>query len=704
VSGYALARAVSRLAGRTRVQVGGVDVTYVYGLAIPEPRYSLIEPFAYGATSLSFPQVHAGYQAADFGQPGAFRWVREGAEVIISRVFADTSETIDYRGRVISVNADGRSLTLDVGGQFTGPASTLDEQNQMYRQSLDVGRYASLAAGRCGLQFSPWFGPATGIELTHTGGQSLLSWAQFLGPMSQDVNGQQRALMPTAWGSNTWGFEVKNYTDVHYVAFNDDARVVVQVSRDSAEAPNVIYGTGITPEGERITGAQWPHVFGGPAPDYPIAGGASFGLGTTDADTVNGDGIEVLYYALRELGFLPFEIAFTGTYTSDFVAAVRKFQRKVGLSVTGTMTTTGWKRLFNVDYTGLTINGARIAPLAFDPRVEPYLYGTNGVIYGRNPDYDPMIPRVERSIDFGSGMSESAMIQYAQGLIARAASLKNWTGVIRLNGSGVFDGSVAGADRATITADDLVSNRDIRPGKNIWIPDFDGGTLFHIAGVDIDGLDAVLTVDTQARDLVEVRQIMERDRESRRDVRRDFFAGNRPRKFSTAMITYDKNFGWLRSNVSLEGGKWNVVGVIAGQQGQVNLTDIRLTAGTEFAVAAVSREVTPKRLQSWFGNPLVVADESWLEKDALQDKMDERIILYAMGDGKQPCGYGNRRKFDDAGNRTSASSNGRLYDPTGWSYICAAHTAVIVYVAIYPDQDCTLKRGRILYPQLDAAA
>lgn len=696
---YADTRALAVKAGRNRIVVGGVDVTYFRDKPTPFPRYTLTEPFAYGATSLTFPQTHAGYERAGVGE---LAWAYEGARVVLSRVFDGGGETIDYVGRVISVQSDGRTLSMDVGGQFSGPAGLLEEQSQMYRQSLDVGRYASLAAGRCGLSFSPWFGPVTGIELTHTGGQSLLSWAQFLGAMSQDVNGQQRALMPTTWGADTWAFNVKDYTTRHFTALNDDARVVVEVTQDSSEAPNVIYGTGITPDGERITNAKWPGVFAGPAPDYPMAGNIDFGEGTTDADTVNGDGITVLYVKLREMGYLPFQIENTGVYTSDITAAVRKLQKDVRLTVTGTMTLASWKRLFNVDATGYNINGAHVAPLASDTRVEQFLYTSNGSVAGRNPDYDPNVLRVERTIDFGSGITKSAMIAYAQGMLARAQSMKNWVGTIRLNGAGVFTGSHD--SEAGLTAADVMPYRDIRPGMNVWVPYFDGGTLFHVSGVDVDDTGATLTVDTQARDLVEVRQIMERDRDSRRDPRRDWFASNRTRKQSSAMIACDEGFGWIDRKVNLTGGQWNVVPVIAGQHGQVNRVDIRLTNNAEFAVAATSSVVTTKRLASWFGNPLVVANESWLEKDALQSKMDDRVILYAMGDGKQPCGYGVRRKYDDAGNRTSASSTGRLLDDSPWSYICAAHTAVIVYVAIYPDRDCALKKGRILYPQLDDAA
>lgn len=698
---YATTRALSRLAGRTVVRVGGVDVSTVYGLHIPEPSYALTEPFGFGATTLLFPQVHAGYAALGSGD---LAWAKAGNPVTISRVFGDGSETVDYVGEVASIGADGRALSVDVGGQFSGPASMLDEQNQMYRQSLDVGRYASLAAGRVGLSFSPWFGPVTGIKLTHAGGQSLLSWAQNLGAMSQDTAGVQRALMPTVWGGNVYGFAQKDYTTKHLTVLNDDARAVLTVTNDVSEAPNVIYGTGITPDGERITNAKWPGVFAGPAPTYPMAGNVDFGLGTTDAATVNGDGITVLYVKLRNEGYLAFEIENTGVYTTDFVAAVKRLQKDVGLTVTGTMTLTAWKRLFNSSYTGYTINGAGIFPLAFDTRVMEFLYDSIGNVVGRNPAYDPTVPRVERTYDFGSGITKAAMIAYAQGMLARSASLKNWTGTLRLNQSGAFTG--AHNDATGLTAADLMPFRDIRPGMNVWVPYFDGGTLFHIAGVDVTPDGATLTIDTQARDLLEVQAINDRDAESRRSPRREWMASNRAKQPTTGMVACDEGFGWLDRDVALTGNAWNVIPVIAGQSGQVNKVDIRLVnTPAEFVVAAFSQPMTRKRLQRNVGNPFTTSGQStWETSPNIQDWFDNDVILYAMGDGTQPCGYGKRRKLDDNGAATGAPLTGRLLDRSPWPYICAAHTAVIVFVAIYPDRDCTLKRGRILYPQLDDAA
>lgn len=700
---YAATRAVSRAAGRTRVTVGGVDVSTVYGLAIPEPSYTLAEPFAYGATTLTFPQVHAGYEQAGVG---GLSWARSGSRVVISRVFADDSETVDYVGFVISVGAAGRALSLDVGGEFSGKAALLEQQNQLFRYSNDVGHWVQLAVLTVGLRITPWNGPVTGIEVTHAGGQTHLAWASYLGAMSQDVNGLQRALMPTVWGGSTWAFEPKDASTVDLTVFNDDARAVLNVVNDASEAPNVVYGTGITPDGERITNAKWPGVFAGPAPAYPISGGAPFGIGTTNADTIDGSGIETLYTKLIQMGYLPFSFHPTDTYNTALSNGVKALQADAGMTQNGIMSVTAWDRLFDNDVTGYSINGAHIAPLASDPRVEKYLYTSNGSVAGRNPDYDPTVLRVERTIDFGSGITRAAMISYARGIIARSATYKNLAGTLRLNNDGGFWGEhTTDVERAALTSADIAAPRDIRPGMNVWVPDFDGGTLFHIAGCDVDADGVTLTIDTQARDLVEVSAILARDADSRRDVRREWMAQNQNKKPSSAMVACDESFGWIDRKVSLEGGKWNIVPVIAGQHGQVNRVDIRLINDeAEFAVAAFSKEMTRKRLNRKIGDPLVVADESVWETSDIQDWFDDRKILYAIGDGKQPCGYGKRRKLNDAGSATGAPLTGRLIDDSPWAYIAAAHTAVIVYVAIYPDRDCVLKKGRILYPQLDDAA
>jgi hypothetical protein len=548
---------------------------------------------------------------------------------------------------------------------------------------------------------SPWYGPVTGIELAQTGGQSLLSWAQFFNTMSQDDDGSQRALMPVDWGLPVYEFAVKDFTTKHMTLLPDDAGAVLQVTDDATQQPNVWYGSGISPEGVRWQNSKWPGVFQGTPDAYPISGGAPFGLGTTNADTIDGDGIETLRINLEQRGYMPFTSAQSDTYDAAMVKAVKALQRDAGLTVTGTMTTAAWDALFDLSVTGYDVNGAKVFPLVEAPAVRKFNYSATGAVIGRNDAYDPTVLRVERTVDFGPGVDKAVARAWCIGQYTRSQG-KNWAGTIELNESGLFLGDHD--TEAGLTNADVASFRDVRPGMNVWVPYFDGGTLFHVSGVDVEDGRATLTVDTQARDLMELREVLDRNLSSKRDTRRAWVLQNQPSKASGNMVIRDENFGILFNKVVLEGGKWNVFPVIVGQSGMVNRVDLRtINDEAEFAVAAFSKKMTRKRLARKVGNPLVVADESVWETSDIQDWFDDEIILYAVGDGSQPCGYGKRRKLNDAGNATGAPLTGRFIDRDGWAYYHAAGNPVLIYLAIYPDRDCVLKRGQILWPQMDDA-
>ena len=214
------------------------------------------------------------------------------------------------------------------------------------------------------------------------------------------------------------------------------------------------------------------------------------------------------------------------------------------------------------------------------------------------------------------------------------------------------------------------------------------------------------TVDTLARDLLELAAIKARNTEAKRDIRREWKAENRPRKSSHAMVGHDEYFGLLDRDIPLKGGRHKVFPVVVGQSGTVNR--VRMLTVSDKAVYAVSiwsTHVTEKRLDRRVGNPLTVAGgESVWEKESLMDFFDDRGLLYAYGDENQPCGYFPRRLKGDDGDATGAPITGRHFDDSPWSYLCAAGDPAIVWVDVYPDRDCTLKKGQILYPQLDDTA
>jgi len=707
VSTFAQTRAAAKTAGRNRYWIDGVDVSFFRDIPMLTPRFQLTEPFAYGPTNLQFPQIHAIFESNAFGQAGELSWVRKGAEVRIERVMPDDSVVTDYVGVVVSVEIMGRALNLNIGGQYSGRAALINKHQRAFRYVGDTGHLAGLAIFEELLfPMNPWYGPVTGVEMVDTGGgESLLSWASKVCAMSQDANGLQRTIMPETWGGAYWTFAQKDYTTKHCTIYLDDATAVPSLVDDAAEQPNAWYGNGVTPDGVKWRNAKYPGLQQGPTPAYPMAGGVSFGSGTTDADTITGDDITVLQIKLQQESYYGWTNPVTGAYNDDTVAAVKRLQADVHLAVTGVMTTTAWDRLWDIDATGWSLNGAKVFPLLEDPAVRVYDYSSNGSIVGVNDARDPRILRVERDIDFGAAITKPEAIDWCRGQQARADG-KNWTGTIRLNGFGVISGEHNPGDAPLVDDDPrILSNRDVRPGWNAWLPQFDGGALVHISGVDFDADGATLTVDSQARDLLEVAAVIARNADARRDIRREWFAANRPRRSSGAMISRDEFFGRLSQKVALDGNAWNLVPIVVGQQGQVNRVDIHLTGpATTFAVAFFATHVHRGELRQRIGDPLAaVADgaDAWYERDRNNDWFDNRVLLYAAGTHEQPCGYWPRKHTNNAGVTTSAPVTGHWQDDASWPYIMDPYAPAVIWMAIYPSANTTLKAGQILWAQED---
>ena len=94
---YPATRGLRRKGGRNRIVVGGVDVTEIDGKVTPFPTYSLTEPFAYGATSLEFPQYPAGYE-----RPA---WAKNGTKIRLKICVSTSTATAILTGVRMSCRA-----------------------------------------------------------------------------------------------------------------------------------------------------------------------------------------------------------------------------------------------------------------------------------------------------------------------------------------------------------------------------------------------------------------------------------------------------------------------------------------------------------------------------------------------------------------------------------------------------------------------
>lgn len=703
-------RALAKDAGVPRVLVGSKDLgdfraTLASDTPVVVPGYTLTEPFAYGASQqLVIPRTNA-LLGDEYGT-GDLSWLHNEARVKYQRVYnagtVDEEIVTDYRGFITAIRTSSNgNFVAEVAGEVSGRATLAEKPPALIRKVYDLGSLMKFATDTFGLHFTR---PTTGLTAPNAGGMSWLAWMSTIGALSRTSESNQRCLMPTTWGGTTWAFEPKDTTTVDFTVYADGQRIAVDLVDDLAEQPNSVFGNGVSTQGERWRGARYPGFFQGTPAPYPFASNADFGTGTTDADTDSGDGITVMVKKLAWTGYLNDAHSATTVYDVYVARAVLHLQEDAGLTADGVMTPATWLALWDADVVGFSPEGARIFPLAQEARVRSWNYSSTGAIIGRNPLHQAGAIRVDRTIDYGICDKDMA-ISHARSLI-RQTQGHQWSGTITLNNISVFAGEHDDTDAASLTADDLMPSKDIRPGMNAWLPYFDGGTLLHVSGVDVNGDTVTLYVSTAALDIFDLTQALQRNAESKRSPYRERLITQHGFKPPHNFTARDEFFGKLYVDVPLVGDHWNVVPILMGQSGTVTYTDIRLTdTACEFAYAVFNRQMFPASMGGFFGSPFTV-DEDGLTTWEHQDKdqfFEQQNLLLIKGTGAQPAGYSWKKGYDADGNRTANPLVGTDLDASTWSYNCDPAEAPVVYLCIYPRENCTLRRGRLFYALEDDA-
>ena len=686
----------SALRLRTRVMVGGRDISFHGGVPTPEPEYQLAEPLLWGPSSVEIPSIPAA-----FFNPVDYPWLAKGKTVTYQRVTADgTKVGVDYRGVVIAYDVSGRNLRLEVGGHGQGRAALRHKPLPIFRDTLDLGRLAWAAVRDLGLRFTPRLGPTTGIRQALFGGMDHLSYISEVCAKAFDADGQW-SLMPDESGA--YSFTRKDRDTVHWTLFNDDARVVADLRSDAAEEPNRVFAGGVTPKGQRVRFGVYPGLKPGPAAPYPFTDGRTFGLGTLDSETDTGDGVTVMLRKLWTAGYLSLE-EMDGQYDATVTRAVMALQDDAGKPTTGNMNPATWGALFDLGVTGYTLRGSRIEPAAQDYRVRRYNRSASGQVIGRNPNFDPSRLIVDREIDFGSGFTRDRMRDWSRAEVYRGED--NWFGTITIHAGGILVGDVAVG--ATITDANVADVREIRPGQNVRLPMFGGGVLLHISGVEISRSEsghpvARLTVDTQARDALPVWEQIRRNRETRRDAGRRWKGNRASTEVKDSIDVWDEVGGVLYGDRELAAG-WNKVTVVGGQEGTVSRLRLVVQtveggeeiviSGVEFACAVAGRRISTARMNTLVPNPLAGDGSIWANREA---ELRKAGILYSAGTNDEPCGYG-------AGSKSNgATLTGLHVDDAGFSYRCGPDHLldVLIWVGV---EGATLLGGRVMWNQLEAGA
>lgn len=661
---------------RDRVIVGGRDVTYFRGAEVRVSSYQLMEPFAYGTATLEFPQVYPDYEQIGSGE---LSWLAPGKRVVIQRV--DAAGNIvgtDYKGRLIAPNASTGTFSYEVGGEITGPASLRFRPMPLFRSAQDVGWQIWRALSILGVRTTPRLGVETGIELGRVGGMPFLDYLQSLVGRAYTRTGNQWTVMPN--DSGVYETKRKDRTTIHGTVYLSASSASADLRRDIAEEPNRVFATGVTPEMMRVRFGRYPGLQ--EADDVPFPGFLSEGD--------SGEDVLTLIHRLRVHGYLNAETA-PGGYDSDVAKAVEAVQEDADLTVTGNVNQATWEAIFDTTAMGVSLKLSRIEPAAQKSYTRQYRTSASGAIIGRNPNYDPTRLKIDREVDFGSGFRRPQMREWSRAEIQDGAE-PNWVGTLTIHSGAIVAGEhVPGAPILEVLA-----ARDIRPGMNLWLPQFQGGTLVHVTAATVSGDVVTLQVDTRARDAWNVAQVIERDRESRKDPARAFF--RRLTKSTTAgdAVGEFSEVGGIITEQELRGGEWNVIEVVAGDSGTIRSLRLDTNPNAESSVAIFGKKVWPKALQREIGDPLSEAGtERWRNENVLDRLRRDHGLLYSAGDSYEPGGYSPGTRGDDG----TGILTGRLEDEAGVQYYTDHRP--ILYVAVWVDRDCTIPAGRIMWPQLE---
>lgn len=624
-------RLVPKTRAAYRIVVGGKDVTWFRSTHTPLPTYSLIAPLLYGSGSLNLPQIHAALERPGYG---ALDWLKKFATVKVQRVDSDGNiVATDFRGFVADFPPNGRNMTVTLGGEASGLAAMADHDRPIFAPERDAGALG-IQLVQHHLRLPVGGTPDTGIMLTETGGDSELAVLTDLLAKTTQRDGTQWTIMPNA--SGVYRMFQKDVATIDATAYIDGFRVTESLKRDFTEETNRIWASGVDEDGGRVNFAIFPG----------LSMGRDIFPGTVSPGDTGGPVI-ALIYRLFTVGYLDVRV---GEWTTDgddpVTDAVKDVQDDADLPRTGVVDSDTWDAMFDPVVTGYSVRRSQIKPAAQWPYTQAVLRSASGQVIRPNPKYDRSRPFVDATVDMGPGWSRRKIQRWAQHELANNSESPNWVGTVTINTGAVIDGTHYPGDPLPSAFADVRDARSLKPGMNLWLPNWDDGTLVHISGVNVSPGSVELAVDTRARDTMKVWEVIARNRESRKNPDRQWIAQNRRsgQRDDTGAF-YDKStFGKIEPTFC-PANTWTIIASPAGKSGTIQEVNLSATSSQALYVAAAfGKQINADKLDSMIGDPLSVAGtKSWQSK--AKTLHDDHYLAWAFGgkdDADTPgqfCGY-----------------------------------------------------------------
>lgn len=648
--------------GRLQVLFGSTDVTYFRNVPVQVEAWESTEPFGDSVLSVTFPQitVFETYGAAPL-------WLFNGQQVTIRLIRPNGTKKNLWEGLQHSPEDRKLDESLALNVHCIGVLYQADYGRMKPRFANDAEDIGRVIADAFNNYPSRDYGPCT-VVTTGINTRQRGSWTPIATGFVQDL----LATATIANGSNQWTVKqhgrlgpiiaLKDTTSVHATVTTGAQGVDPQLSSDSSSFSNVIYGEGTAPDGSRWRNTKYPNLRPDDAPVYPHSPSTVFNAG--DGLT----GFDAFADEMRRSGY---HMESGDTYVAADVAEVRDAQARAGILVDGIVGPQTWAAIFQVGADGGDLSGAFFMPLAYDSRVEPYLYNAQGKRIGNNPAFQPNRQRLERKVDYGENITKAEATASARAELLRYPDA-GWQGTITLK-----------SDPAEM------SRFELRAGMNIRLKRYRGADrLLHIAQVSVNWLQltVTLTVDTHFRDLISLASIQSRNAEAASDpARRTSGQRRQSRIAKDTVVVFDSESGaGIIPRHALFGGLWTVLRIPAGQVGQIAKARFHTTGpASEFAVGIFGQPVTAAQLVRLVGNPLGTDrpfDTSFAALDALG-------LMASWGSQSTPGGYSPGTKGE-----AGATLTGDIIDDGGFQY--ETTQPGWLWVAEYASSSCFIQ-GRL---------
>jgi len=646
--------------GRLQLVVGSVDLTFLRDVPAIIERWEDGEPFGDTTASVRLPQVSE-FEALGVGDRAA---LVGGAQAHLRLVRPDGSTLTLWSGQLVSPEGNRGEREQDLGLQWQGALYQADWSRKPPSFDLaarDIGDViAETLNGYESRDYGHCVAVVTGITTRSRG-----AWTPRLSGYVQDL---LATATDSAGGQYTVAQEgripvvrLKDRTTVHATFTIGSPGISDRLESDLLAGANVIFGEGTDVDGCRWRNTKYPNLRTDDAPVYPLAAGSTFTAGSSTA------GFAPFADELRLAGYT---MASGNTYSSPDVAEVRDAQARAGINVDGIVGPQTWAAIFQTGSDGGDLSGAYFAPIAADSRVMPRLYNAKGADIGPNPAFLPDLPRIERFINYGEGVSKNEGAESANADLARDAA-PGWYGTV------------------TFRADPQELSRfELKSGMNLLAKSHRGADrMLHIAQRSVDWQSQTVTcqVDSKARDRLTLAGLRSRNKDAAQDPgRRVSTQGRSSRNVSDSTSVFDCESGaGVVPRHALFRGLWTVLRIPAGQVGSIARTEFQTdSATTSFALGIFSKPVTANLLKSLVGNPLSGA-RPW---NTSADELLDAGILEAWGSQTEPCGYYPGALSEGDG------LTGRFFDGAAWSYE-SAHPPYL-WVAEYAPVSCFIS-GRL---------